>query len=75
MAAPPARDLDAVSAQLADPAQRQAIDALRRARWADGDGAQARALLRQAFASGPTWRVPAGPSAQGEALAPLYPKR
>ncbi len=75
MAAPPARDLDAVSAQLADPAQRQAIEALRRARWADGDGAQARALLRQAFASGPTWRVPAGPSVQGEALAPLYPRR
>ena len=75
MAPSPARDLDAVCAQLADPAQRQAIDALRRARWADGDGAQARALLRQAFASGPTWRVPAGGVAQGEALAPLYPRR
>ncbi len=71
LAEPPVRDLDALIARLDPPAQRDALDALRRARWADGDGAAARAALRRAFADGPRWRdsVPAAK----QPLPPLYP--
>ncbi|WP_093139659.1 BatD family protein [Pseudoxanthomonas sp. GM95] len=75
MAPPPARDLDAVMGQLADPAQRRAVEALRRARWAEGDGAQARTLLREAFATGPTWIGARASSTQDTSLPPLYPER
>ncbi|MEP6633357.1 MAG: BatD family protein [Luteimonas sp.] len=71
MAVPSAADLDALRARLDDPAQRAAIDALQRARWADGDGAQARTILRQAFKSGPRWRV--ADKANASLLPPLYP--
>lgn len=71
MARPPVADLDALAARLGSAAQREALDALRRARWANGDGTAARAALRAAFSSGPAWRAdegaPAGP------LPPLYP--
>jgi hypothetical protein len=56
LARPPARDLDEVRERLDDPQQRQAVDALQRARWGGGDGVAARDLLRRAFASGPRWR-------------------
>jgi hypothetical protein len=75
MAPPPAHDLDAVMAALADPAQRRAVDALRRARWADGDGPQARGALRAAFATGPTWTSGRGAKAGQAPLPPLYPER
>lgn len=75
MAPPPTRDLDAVAAKLADPAQRRALDALRRARWADGDGTQARSALRAAFAGGPSWIGAAAPQAGQGPLPPLYPER
>lgn len=71
MATPPAADLDALQAALADPAQRQAIDQLRRVRWADGDGVQARTQLRDAFARPPAWKQNA--VATEELLPPLYP--
>ena len=71
MATPPAADLDIVQAALADPAQRHAIDQLRRARWADGDGVEARSLLRAAFAKPPVWKPRA--AAIEELLPPLYP--
>lgn len=71
MHAPPLRDLDAVMTQLEDADQRHAIDALRRARWADGDGPSARRALRQAFANGPRWK--ASHKASSEPLPPLYP--
>lgn len=75
MAPPPTPDLDAVVARLADPAQREAVQALRRARWAGGDGPQARERLRQAFAHGPAWTVArTADPADGE-LPPLYPRR
>jgi hypothetical protein len=68
---PPAPDLDALRQALDDPRQRAAVDALQRARWGDGDGTAARALLRESFARGPCWRKP---GAEAEPLLPpLYP--
>lgn len=74
IATPPAADLDAVRARLADPAQRAAIDALQRARWGDGDTEFTLAALRAAFASGPRWRTPAIASVP-VLLPPLYPEQ
>jgi hypothetical protein len=71
MARPPVRDVDELRGRLDDDAQCDAIDALQRARWGDGDGVQARRLLRSAFARGPRWK-PASPRAQSP-LPPLYP--
>lgn len=71
MADPPARHVDELRQRLADPVQREALDALERARWADGDGPAAREALRAAFRSGPRWRAPDKPSRQP--LPPLYP--
>jgi len=72
MAEPPAADLDAVRERLDDVAQREAVAALQRARWGDGDGPAARAALRAAFAAGPRWRG-RGRTQTEEPLAPLYP--
>lgn len=72
MAAPPALDIDELLGRLDDPGQRDAILALQRARWGNGDGARARQLLRSAFAKGPRWRPePASPTSL---LPPLYPE-
>lgn len=71
MAAPPARDIEDVRSRLADAAQREAIDALQRARWGGGDGAIARQRLRQAFATGPKWQKETVPAP--DLLPPLYP--
>jgi len=71
MATPPAADLDALQTALAEPAQRHAIDQLRRARWADGDGVEARSLLRAAFGRPPVWKSRTAPTE--ELLPPLYP--
>lgn len=66
--------IDALRDQLAEPRQRQAIDLLQQARWADGDGRAARAALREAFAKGPQWRsLAARPTSP--LLPPLYPQR
>ena len=74
MADPPAADLDEVIARLDDPRQRDALLAMRRARWAgEGDPASARAALRTAFRDGPRWRPAAPPDAAP--LPPLYPRR
>ena len=70
--APPLPDLDAVLAELDDPRQRAAIELLRRARWANGDGPGARSALRAAFHGGPAWRAAAAPGT--EPLPPLYPR-
>ena len=72
LARPPATDLDDVRARLADPVQRDAIDALQRARWGGGDGVAARGLLRGAFADGPRWQ--AAPKKTASPLPPLYPE-
>lgn len=72
MAEPPVADLDAVRERLDDAAQRDAVAALQRARWGDGDGAAARDALRAAFASGPRWRRH-GRTEPEEPLPPLYP--
>lgn len=71
MAMPPARNVDDLLMRLDDPAQREAIEALQRARWGQGDGADARRLLRVAFAKGPAWR--AVEAAKPSLLPPLYP--
>jgi len=73
MAVPPAADLDSVQARLTDPVQRDAVEQLRRARWANGDGTAARLTLREAFAKGPQWA--AGQPPPERSLAPLYPQR
>ena len=74
MADPPAADLDEVIARLDDPRQRDALLAMRRARWAgEGDPASARVALRTAFRDGPRWRPAAPPDAAP--LPPLYPRR
>ena len=73
MADPPAADLDAVRARLDDPAQRDAVAQLQRARWGDGDGPATRAGLRAAFANGPRWR--GGEASAEQPLPPLYPRR
>ncbi|MDI9237492.1 BatD family protein [Lysobacter sp. LF1] len=71
MARPPVHDLDALRARLDDPRQREAIDALQRARWGGGDGVSARELLRHAFAKGPRWRQ--STPADAPPVPPLYP--
>ena len=72
MPEPPAADLDAVRARLDDPAQREAVARMQRARWGDGDGPAARAALRTAFSKGPRWRGQSAPP--DEPLPPLYPR-
>jgi hypothetical protein len=71
MATPPVRDVDALADRLDDASQRDAIEALQRARWGQGDGVQARQALRSAFAKGPRWRIAA--AIEPPLLPPLYP--
>jgi hypothetical protein len=73
MSSPPSADLDTLAERLDSPAQREALEQLRRARWAGGDGVAARAALRDAFRDGPVWRPM--PKAAAEILPPLYPSR
>lgn len=73
MSSPPSSDLDVLADKLDSPAQREALEQLRRARWAGGDGVAARAALRDAFREGPVWR--ATPKPAPEILPPLYPSR
>ncbi|WP_334177386.1 BatD family protein [Pseudoxanthomonas sp.] len=73
MARPVAVDLDDLQRRLAVPAQRAAVDLLRRARWAGGDPAQARLALREAFRGGPQWQA-TGVGGADEPLPPLYPR-
>lgn len=72
-ASPPAADADALLARLVDPAQREAVADLQRARWAGGDAGEARAAVRAAFRDGPRWRE--DPHAEAPLLPPLYPGR
>lgn len=71
MAQPPAADAQDLLQRLDDPRQREAVEALQRARWGGGDAVTARALLRQAFAKGPQWRR--RPGQASSPLPPLYP--
>lgn len=70
---PPASNLDEARTRLADPAQRDAVDAMQRARWGDGDGVDARQKLRSAFAVAPAWRDGESRSQSSDLLPPLYP--
>jgi hypothetical protein len=63
---------------LGNPEQRSALDALQRARWADGDAQAACKAVAEAFANGFKWReAPEPGAAQREqpGLPPLYPPR
>lgn len=71
LANPMAADLDALQHRLDDPAQREAIERLRRARWGGGDAAEARAAVRAAFKHGAVWRKDT--KAAVAPLPPLYP--
>ncbi|MEO6170983.1 MAG: BatD family protein [Lysobacter sp.] len=73
LAWPAAVDLDEVATRLADPAQRDALAAMRRARWGGGDGVAARETLRAAFAGGPVWRDAVEGEPASALLPPLYP--
>lgn len=73
LAAPPARDLDALAARLQQASQRDAIEDLRRACWAGGDASAARSAIREAFRKGPVWRTATAP--ETSPLPPLYPQR
>lgn len=73
MATPPAVDLDEVRERLVDPAQREAVSALQRARWGRGDPSAAIAAMRAAFAHGPRWRAAPVDAAVAMPLPPLYP--
>jgi len=67
------RELDEVIARLASARQREAVLAMQRTRWGgEGDVGHARQLLREAFRSGPEWRL-AAPALPTE-LPPLYPE-
>ncbi len=69
---PPADGLDRLAERLADPAQRDAIERLQRARWADGDAPAARDAVRSAFRDGPRWQ--AADTGAPPPLPPLYPR-
>ncbi len=71
LASPPAADLDALQARLADDAQRGAVQALQRARWGDGNAVAARGAIRTAFKRGPRWHK--AHAVANESLPPLYP--
>lgn len=73
LAWPPAEDIDEVGTRLADPAQREAVAAMQRARWGDGDGVEARQQLRTAFATAPDWRAQPRSGSPTSLLPPLYP--
>lgn len=60
-------------AQLADPSQRRAVDAMEQARWGQGDPARARALALDAFKRAPRWNGDGAAQGTPEALPPLYP--
>lgn len=71
---PPAPDLDVLQQRLDDPQQRAAVAAWQRARWRDGDLADARRQLQAAFRSGV--REGAGSATEiADTLPPLYPRR
>lgn len=64
--------LDAVMARLDDPAQRDALAGMQRARWGgEGDIGAVRARLREVFKPGPRWR--GAVMAEKPLLDPLYP--
>lgn len=64
--------LDAVIEKLDDPAQREALLRMQRARWGgEGDVSAARAQLREVFKAGPRWRQTA--VVEKPLLDPLYP--
>jgi hypothetical protein len=68
----PCADLAAVATHLQDPAQADAVDALERALYAEGDTAASVDALQHAFASGPHWRVAAADGEPMDVLPPLY---
>lgn len=60
--------------RLENAGQRDAVAALERARWGDGDPVAARALARESFAHGPRWRDAGAQDPATRLLPPLYPR-
>lgn len=74
---PAALNLEILLEQIEDAAQREALQALQRLRWAGagaGEHAAVRAQLRERFRNGPRLRTPQAPSS-APVLPPLYPAR
>lgn len=68
--------MGALREALADAAQREALDALQRARWQGGDPSLACAAVAVAFARGFAWRREDQPArGRDQELPPLYPSR
>jgi hypothetical protein len=66
----------ALQALLSDPVQRDALDALQRARWQGGDAAVACTAVTRAFARGFVWQADEKPPrGRHDDLPPLYPPR
>jgi hypothetical protein len=74
LAPSPAAGLEALIDRLDDAAQRNALQALQRARWGSGDLGAAVEAVQRVFASGPRWREPDG-ARPDDPLPPLYPER
>jgi hypothetical protein len=73
---PDMASMAALRQALSDPVQRDALDALQRARWQGGDAAVVCSAVADAFASGFKWRNDGKPPRSGSAdLPPLYPPR
>lgn len=71
---PAIANVGSLARALAVPAQREALEALQRARWQGGDAAAACAAVAQAFADGFVWRSEIDPARPDERLLPpLYP--
>ncbi|MBS0460975.1 MAG: BatD family protein [Proteobacteria bacterium] len=73
---PRPRHLHELLSRLADPTQRDALQACEAMRWR-GDGrpdAQTLVKLRAAFARGPRWATPERPDTARQPLPPLYPE-
>lgn len=74
LTSPEMANLGALRGALSDPAQRDALDALQRARWQGGDAEPACAAVARAFARGIAWRSDDTPARGSEPdLPPLYP--
>jgi len=68
--------LSQVRDALSDAGQRDALDALQRARWQGGDPSPACGAVAEAFAKGFAWRSDDKPARDQDAdLPPLYPSR
>ncbi|MBB5209303.1 BatD family protein [Chiayiivirga flava] len=72
---PDVRELGALAAALAEGAQRDAVLALERSLYRDGEGENVLALLERVFAAHFAWRATSATATDTGVLPPLYPER